>query len=60
MSVDGDVLKSNSCLSRDEGENVFPEGAENGLLVLSYQGYSWVTCEGECEVRREGGPSPPG
>ena len=48
MAVDGDILKSNSCLSlvRYEGEYVFPEGAEDRLLVLSYQGDSWVARKG--------------
>jgi hypothetical protein len=48
VAVDGDVLESDSSLSlvRYEGENVFPEGAEDGLSILSYQGDSRVACEG--------------
>ena len=34
MAVDGDILKSNTCLALVgyEGENVFPEGVEDHLL----------------------------
>jgi len=48
VSVDGDVLKGYAGLSfvRNEGENVFPEGAEDGLPILSYQGDSWVARKG--------------
>ena len=48
MAVNGDILKSNTCLALVgyEGEYVFPEGAEDGLSVLSYQGDPRVACEG--------------
>ena len=61
MAVNGDILKSNSSLSliRDEGEDIFPEGAEDRLLVLSYESDSRVACEGQRKIRGERGPPPP-
>jgi len=48
VAVDGDILESNSRLFfiRDKGKNIFPEGAEDSLLVLLYQGDSRIARKG--------------